>query len=387
MKHLKKPDGEPLWRKDIQFDFLNSLFRNEQRVFTNAYTKEPNKTFADIYIDAMARSSKCSKVLGERLLSDREAALSIAMVCLLVNIGRINTTLNFFFEMKAQLRTYHPIPSLQASQTAGDSFEYRQLQDAPRLKSILKGACEDRVEPQNFDQLKATDQRPRTNPINLVFVLASNCAQIESELMPEHVKFFDLYMNSSFSSSSRAEAFLYICWACLESELTPESLAMNPFAVDGKFPPLKALSPAEQRLENEDSAVEVAFGQKMLQARIKYLDDTSGSQKKKTPVANVSIPTPTSKLDKRTYYEFQKLLREKRILARRRRYQQSDVKRMWDNMKDIDPVYSSDNELALTEGSIPPGLEQYGFRNSNPTGDYGEYFATMERVFKKLSQS
>jgi hypothetical protein len=42
--------------------------------------------------------------------------------------------------MRAQLRTYHSIPSLQAHQ---DPNAYKQLQDAPRLKSILKGATED----------------------------------------------------------------------------------------------------------------------------------------------------------------------------------------------------------------------------------------------------
>ena len=51
-------------------------------------------TFSEIYIDAMARSSKTSKILKEKLLSERSAALNMAMVCLLVNVGRMNTTLN-----------------------------------------------------------------------------------------------------------------------------------------------------------------------------------------------------------------------------------------------------------------------------------------------------
>ena len=53
-----------------------------------------NHTFAEIYIDAMAKSSKCSKILKEKLLQDTEGAISMAMVCLLVNVGRMNTTLN-----------------------------------------------------------------------------------------------------------------------------------------------------------------------------------------------------------------------------------------------------------------------------------------------------
>ncbi len=96
IRHLKKEDGEPLWRKDIQYDFLRAVFDNEQDVFTNSYEKDRlgKQCFADLYIDTMSRSSKTSKVLRDKLLSDREAAKGMAMVCLLVNIGRMNTTLN-----------------------------------------------------------------------------------------------------------------------------------------------------------------------------------------------------------------------------------------------------------------------------------------------------
>ena len=96
IRHLKKEDGEPLWRKDIQYDFLRAVFDNEQEVFTNSYEKDRlgKQCFADLYIDTMSRSSKTSKVLRDKLLSDREAAKGMAMVCLLVNIGRMNTTLN-----------------------------------------------------------------------------------------------------------------------------------------------------------------------------------------------------------------------------------------------------------------------------------------------------
>jgi Ino eighty subunit 1 len=96
VRHLKKDDGEPLWRKDIQYDFLKLVFENDQAVFTNSY--EPDnigkQTFANVYIDAMARSSKTSKILRDKLLSEHEPAKNMAMVCLLVNLGRMNTTLN-----------------------------------------------------------------------------------------------------------------------------------------------------------------------------------------------------------------------------------------------------------------------------------------------------
>jgi Ino eighty subunit 1 len=94
IRHLKKEDGVPLWRKDIQFDFLKFVFEDDKAVFHKASDGTAGHTFADIYLDAMAKSSKCSKILKEKLLTERPAALNMAMVCLLVNVGRMNTTLN-----------------------------------------------------------------------------------------------------------------------------------------------------------------------------------------------------------------------------------------------------------------------------------------------------
>ena len=94
IRHLKKEDGIPLWRRDIQYAFLHAVFDDKTRVFTMASDGTKGHTFSEIYIDAMARSSKTSKILKEKLLSERSAALNMAMVCLLVNVGRMNTTLN-----------------------------------------------------------------------------------------------------------------------------------------------------------------------------------------------------------------------------------------------------------------------------------------------------
>lgn len=64
--------------------------------------------------------------------------------------------------MRAQLRTYHSIPSLQAHQ---DPNAYKQLQDAPRLKSILKGATEDTEQPSTLEDIRSA-AIPRTNPVS-----------------------------------------------------------------------------------------------------------------------------------------------------------------------------------------------------------------------------
>lgn len=91
---LKKEDGQPFWRKDIQFLFLRYVFEDESKVFTKASEGTTGHTFAEIYIDAMAKSSKCSQILKEKLLTDKSSAIDMAMICLLVNVGRMNTTLN-----------------------------------------------------------------------------------------------------------------------------------------------------------------------------------------------------------------------------------------------------------------------------------------------------
>ncbi|EUC35448.1 hypothetical protein COCCADRAFT_90868 [Bipolaris zeicola 26-R-13] len=271
IKHLKKDDGIPLWRKDIQYDFLKLVFEDDKRVFTKQSDSTSGHTFADIYLDAMAKSSKCSKILKDKLLTERPAAINMAMVCLLVNVGRMNTTLNFFPEMRAQLRTYHSIPSLQAHQ---DPNAYKQLQDAPRLKSILKGATEDQEQPSTIEEIMAATV-PRTNPVNLIFVLSQYAPKIsELHFFPPR-DFFDLVMRSNLSSRSRATAFLWLMWWYLESDFTKEAAEGNPFGPGQpgpaddpttaefpiKCPPFEILTPDQEALENVDTPDEQAFGE------------------------------------------------------------------------------------------------------------------------------
>ncbi|TGJ86180.1 hypothetical protein E0Z10_g2565 [Xylaria hypoxylon] len=278
IRHLKKEDGEPLWRRDIQYDFLRAVFDDETKVFTNSY--EPGSSekqgFADLYIDTMARSSKTSKVLRDKLLSDREAAKGMAMVCLLVNVGRMNTTLNFFPEMRAQLRTYHAIPSLQAHQ---DASAYKQLQDAPRLKSILKGAAEDRPEPHDLADFKNM-KSPRSNPVNLIFLICSQASQVAELHFPSGGEFHDLVMKTNYTSASRAKAFLWLMWQYLESDFTEEGCEENPFGAGVDYelglanqgiPRMAEMAADEEARENIDSPEEVEFGREKQSHRAKII--------------------------------------------------------------------------------------------------------------------
>lgn len=278
VKHLKKDDGEPLWRKDIQYDFLKAVFDNKQKVFTNSYDPAREKeTFADLYIDTMARSSKTSKILKDKLLTEHAPAKNMAMVCLLVNLGRMNTTLNFFPEMRAQLRTYHAIPSLQAHQ---DPNSYKQLQDAPRLKSILKGASEDRDEPGTLDKIKSANI-PRTNPVNLIFVLAQFAPKVTELHFPPGRDFYDLIMGEDLSSESRAMAFLWLMWFYLESDFTEEGADENPFGPGVDYdtdvrnqgvPRFDYLIKEEQEQENVDTPEEQEYGMAKMRERKRIIE-------------------------------------------------------------------------------------------------------------------
>ncbi|KAL4736854.1 Ino eighty subunit 1 [Aspergillus similis] len=301
IRHLKKEDGIPLWRKDIQYQFLKLVFEDKTPVFTRWPDGQKNMDFADIYIDAMARSSKTSKILKDKLQSDKQAAINMAMVCLLVNFGRMNTTLNFFPEMRAQLRTYHSIPSLQAHQ---DPNAYKQLQDAPRLKSILKGASEDVDQPNTLDKIKR-ENVPRTNPVNLIFVLAQYAPKVsEIHFFPPR-DFFDLVMRSTLSSKSRAKAFLWLMWWYLESDFSREAALNNPFGpgLEGegtgglpiKVPSFEILTEDQANEENVDTQSEIEYGEEKRLERKRILEEEE--------------PTPRApkRPKKMPYWEFQYL--------------------------------------------------------------------------------
>ncbi|MCJ1282106.1 hypothetical protein MMC26_001429 [Xylographa opegraphella] len=290
IRHLKKEDGIPLWRKDIQYAFLRAVFEDTTPVFTKFADKKRGHTFADIYIDAMARSSKTSKILKEKLLAEREAALNMAMICLLVNVGRMNTTLNFFPEMRAQLRTYHSIPCLQAHQ---DPNAYKQLQDAPRLKSILKGACEDPEQPTTVEKIEAAPI-PRTNPVNLIFVLSQYAPKVSETHFFQPRDFFDLVIRSTLSSRSRAKAFLWLIWWYLESDFSAHDAEHNPFgpglpgdvadSMPVKVPAFDHLTEEQANAENIDTSEEKAYGEmkRLERKRILEEDETVGPPMKKT---------------------------------------------------------------------------------------------------------
>ena len=185
-----------------------------------------------------------------------------------------------FPEMRAQLRTYHSIPALQARQ---DPNAYKQLQDAPRLKSILKGATEDEPQPSTVEEIKAA-KIPRTNPVNLIFVISQYAPKISDVHFPIPREFFDLITRSSLSSTSRARAFLWLMWWYLESDFGYEDSQRNPFGkgifsegeqdsdvLPLRVPALESLTEEQAALENVDTEDETLYGEVKRKERIAIL--------------------------------------------------------------------------------------------------------------------
>ncbi|ODV77255.1 uncharacterized protein CANTADRAFT_33187, partial [Suhomyces tanzawaensis NRRL Y-17324] len=285
-RHLKKSDGEPFWRKDIQYDFLQELFDDPTPAFTNEFpfcdipsaNNSPKLTFSELYIRSLVESSKCSKILKERLIKDVDLGKSVSKVCLLVNAGRMNTTINFVPEMRSTLRTYHSIPSLQADPQYGGS---KPLQDTPRLKSILKAVCEGDDVVKSLEELLAHPpvKKPNTNVIQIIFLLSNynkNIPHFDDESVDMSSRLFNSFMqfflNSKMHPKCRARRFLWLLYTYLETNFSPEELASNPFG--GAVPPSVDYIPDEE-LESfdKDTDFEIEYSEQMYKTRLQYLAD------------------------------------------------------------------------------------------------------------------
>lgn len=214
-------------------------------------------TFKELYIESLLNSSKCTKSMRDKILADEEYAEDFAKVCLLVNVGRINTTLAFYPEMKTVLRSYHPLPSLQNNENTR-----RNMQDAPRMKSLLKGVLIDTErpapptagpsagqpiraqKPNALSEEAPSDFRevikrfragtvPPTSVVTLIFLLSLHANEVTDMHFPSphdsHSLFYP-HADHPLPSKQRANAFLWILYHYLEGPATrPPGELANPF--------------------------------------------------------------------------------------------------------------------------------------------------------------
>ena len=85
-------------REEIQYDMLCAVFDNPLKVFTDppreGLTPGTDKlTWGQLYIKEVINSPRCAKSHREAMSRNPDYARDYAMMCLLVNVGRCNTTL------------------------------------------------------------------------------------------------------------------------------------------------------------------------------------------------------------------------------------------------------------------------------------------------------
>jgi hypothetical protein len=92
---IKRGDSEILTRNDIQYAFLYHVFNDKTLAFTDENPGNPptKVTFCNLYVHALYNSSKCSKVMRDKMLETPDFAVEFAKISLLTNVGRINTTM------------------------------------------------------------------------------------------------------------------------------------------------------------------------------------------------------------------------------------------------------------------------------------------------------
>ncbi|KAH9937534.1 uncharacterized protein B0H18DRAFT_971086 [Fomitopsis serialis] len=234
---IKRGDAEPLTREDLQYDLLYYIFADRTVAFVDFLAPgKPLVNFCDLYVNALYNSSKCSKVLKDKMVETPAFAIEFAKISLLTNVGRINTTMAFFPEMKTALRSYHP--------RAG--------------------------------------QIPPTSVVNLIFVLANsnNSQQIAHSHFDPPVEFLDLFLPVNLSSASRAKAFLWL--------------------IPGKVPRLRHLTGEEMARENVDPSEESMhdYGQSRRSRPPRYPGSTSGGSRGSS-LSRSDYPVPSHVVSRR----------------------------------------------------------------------------------------
>ncbi|KAL8277949.1 hypothetical protein RQP46_009581 [Phenoliferia psychrophenolica] len=225
---IKKPDAEPLLRRDIQWQVLTDIFSDRTFRFTAPVDSGSPVgpaiflNFDQLYLEALLSSIKTTQNLRSKLIEHPPFAVNFCKICLLINVGRINTTLAFYPSMKTALRTYHPVPSLQA-----DDPSRKDMQDAPRIKGILKACFLDWEVMDQPTVLKdiakkavapALTRGPPTTVVTAIFLLFAEAAWVSEKYFPPGFDLYDLFYPSDMPSLPRAHAFLSLVHHVLESK-------------------------------------------------------------------------------------------------------------------------------------------------------------------------
>jgi hypothetical protein len=172
--------------------FSNNEYRFTPPAYTHAslplFPTDRTWSFAELYLDCLANSSKAHKSLKEKMAESQEYAVDFAKIGLLINLGRLNTTHAMTLESKQAMRSFHPMPAFQVHE-----YTRRNLIDTARLKAQLK-ACQlpqEGTPPDTLARIAAvavscpglcssllmfeqqTGKRPTTTAANAFFVIST----------------------------------------------------------------------------------------------------------------------------------------------------------------------------------------------------------------------
>ncbi|GAA5984922.1 hypothetical protein JCM11641_003628 [Rhodosporidiobolus odoratus] len=273
---IKKLDAEPLLRMDIQWEVLNEIFSDRTFRFTapvdqNSPAEPIYLNMDQLYLEAILSSLKTTQNIRNKLISNPTFAINYCKLCLLVNVGRVNTTLAFYPSMKTALRTYHPIPSLQTEETS-----QKEMSDAPRLKGMLKAAYLDweanhlpttlrdvAMKSANREGLRG----PPTTVIEAVFLIFNEAAWVSEKYFPPGFDLWDIFFPSDMPARPRAQAFLTLLHHILESPtFLTDFTHSHPVTLS---PPITMTRdpPPPSEAENVDTEEELNFAKEMERVR------------------------------------------------------------------------------------------------------------------------
>ncbi|GAA5940840.1 hypothetical protein JCM1841_003442 [Sporobolomyces salmonicolor] len=287
---IKKLDSEPLLRYDIQWQVLDDIFADRSFRFTapvdqNSPPSEPiYLNFDQLYLEAILSSMKTTANTRQKLISTPEFAINYCKLCLLVNVGRINTTLAFYPNMKTALRTYHPVPSLQT-----EPISQKDMSDAPRIKGMLKMAFLDWEVNNAPTSLKAVAEKavspeltrgPPTTVIEAIFLVFQEANWVSEKYFPEGFDIWDIFFPSDMPSQPRARAFLTLMHHILESKSFLSdftSPSTGPIPLD---PPISLSRTPAATKENVDPENELQFAREMKEVREGVVKTVPAIQKK-----------------------------------------------------------------------------------------------------------
>lgn len=391
-RHLKKPDGDFFSRKDIQYDMLKALLTDDRCLFTNhlkaQYTNSlapmslPNNkipiitdkeydartfvfndklTFAQMYALTMATSSKCSKILRDKLLLDGQVAFSTCVLGFLVNIGRLNTTINFYLEMTSQLRTYHSVPCLQAH-----TLDIKSLQDTPRIKSILRNLPTGNnpihlsliykllgvISEEKFNEIGDSASQKldkqvssaekfglngKFNCINMLFALCDNATIVRTQFLSKYIQLidpqdnnhrfdldkdltlFNILDNSKFDVIDRVNVVLWLLYIHTETDLTEAEVveSLKLFIPPTSVPDLQHNKIPLRLTTNNydvDTEEELKYGKEQKEKRLLFLQKLDKSDTRKEEKTSTADSKDDDSITERATRRKRKKTLEKEIL-------------------------------------------------------------------------